>query len=270
MPQMADAEDLLRGLGSRRQDVVVSGLVPNDRGFERALRMHDEGLLDQIFLVFAESQTALAANGFTLDHEALIHQMERAAAEAQAVELGVSIFVSTAYGCSVEGYVDPSGVVTHAERLASIPGVSELVISDTTGQADPIQVLRMLSAVSEVVPADLRIAAHFHDTRGAGLANVFAALISPVEHLVIDGAFGGWGGDWPMLKEAYGNVATEDVVEFLVGLGIDVGVDVDRITAISRDYSERTGRPVIAKLPTASPISWKHERLVEQHGRSVG
>src|SRR5258708_29579249 len=148
----------------------------------------------------------------------------------------------------------------HVQDRPSIPGVTEVVISDTTGQADPLQVLRMLSAVRVVVPTDRRIAVHFHDTRGAGLANVFAALMSPLEHIVIDGSFGGWGGDWPMLKEAYGNVATEDVVEMLVGLGIDVGIDVDRIVEISRDYSERTRRPLGAKLPPASRIAWKHER----------
>jgi isopropylmalate/homocitrate/citramalate synthase len=261
MPQMADAEDVLRGLGPLREGVVISALVPNERGFQRALRMREEGLLDVIFLVFAESTAALVANGFTPEHEPLIKQLEGIAAEAKAVGLGVSVFVSTAYGCSVQGYVDRAGVIEHAQRLASIPGVTELVISDTTGQADPMQVLRMLSALGEVFPTGRRVAAHFHDTRGVGLANVFAALMSPLEHIVIDGAFGGWGGDWPMLKEAYGNVATEDVVEMLVGLGIDVGIDVDQIVEISRDYSERTRRPLGAKLPSASPIAWKHERL---------
>jgi isopropylmalate/homocitrate/citramalate synthase len=81
--------------------------------------------------------------------------------------------------------------------------------------------------------------------------------VSERRHLVIDGAFGGWGGDWPLLKEAYGNVATEDVVEMLIGLGIDPGIDVDAICGVTRDYAERSGRPLVAKLPGASPIDWK-------------
>jgi isopropylmalate/homocitrate/citramalate synthase len=264
MPQMADAEDVLRALGPAREGVTISGLVPNDRGLQRALVMRDEGLLDLVFLVFAESKAALEVNGFTASHEELLEQIERSAAVARGVELDVSVFISTSYGCSVLGRVDPDSVLEHARRLSRMEGVTELVISDSTGQADPLQVLRLLTDLNEVVPRDRRIAVHFHDTRGAGLANVFAALLSPFEHLVVDGAFGGWGGDWPMLKEAYGNVATEDVVEMLLGLGIDLGIDVDAVSAVTRDYARRSGRSPHAKLASASTIGWKRAEGVSE------
>jgi isopropylmalate/homocitrate/citramalate synthase len=257
MPQMADAEEVLRALGPLREGVTISALVPNERAFARALRMREAGLLDAILLVFAESVAALVANGMTPSHEPLFDQIERTAAAAAGTGLDVSVFISTAYGCSVQGRVDADAVVQHAKRLWAMDGVSELVISDSTGQADPLQVLRTLTALSHVLPRQSRLAVHFHDTRGAGLANIFAALLSPFEHLVIDGAFGGWGGDWPMLEEAYGNVATEDVVEMLVGLGIDVGVNVEQICEVTRWYADLSARPVNAKLPSASPIGWK-------------
>ncbi len=267
MPQMADAEAVLRAVGPDRGDLRLSALVPNDRGFERALAMREEGLLDAIFLVFAESTAALVANGFTQTHDALLEQIERSSARAADAGLDVSVFLSTAYGCSVQGAVDPQGVIEHAQRLQAMPGVAEIIVSDSTGQADPLQVLRLLTALAEVLPTSRRLGVHFHDTRGAGLANLFAALLSPFEHLVVDAAFGGWGGDWPMLKEAFGNVATEDVVELLVGLGIDVGVDVEAIAALSREYAELSGRPLAARLPSASPIGWKHDRLASGASR---
>jgi isopropylmalate/homocitrate/citramalate synthase len=260
MPQMADAEALLRALGPLRDGVTISGLVPNERGFERALAAREEGLLDTAFLVFAESTAALVANGMTASHDPLLEQIEARAQAARAAGLDVSVFISTAYGCSIQGRVDPDQVTAHAQRLWKMDGVSELIISDSTGQADPVQVLRLLTDLSEVLPTDRRLGVHFHDTRGAGLANVFASLLSPFDHLVIDGAFGGWGGDWPMLKEAFGNVATEDVLEMLAALGLGPSIDVDAVCEITREYAARVGRPVGARLPAASSIEWKRHR----------
>lgn len=261
MPQMADAETFLRSLGPLREGRVLSGLVPNDRGLDRALAMRAEGLLDTILVVFAESTAVLTANGMTDSWEPLIRQIERQAAVAAQAGLGVAVFLSTAYGCSINGWIDPARVVEHAARLRAIDGVSELIISDSTGQADPLQVLRLLTALAEVLPLDGRLGLHFHDTRGAGLANVFAALLSPFRHLVIDAAFGGWGGDYPFVPEALGNVATEDVTEMLVGLGVDAGIDVAGIVAVTRDYAARSGRPIGSRLPASGPIGWKLDML---------
>ncbi len=261
MPQMADAEEFLRALGPLREDTVLSGLVPNDRGLARALTMREEGLLDTILVVFAESTSVLGANGMTASPEALLQQIERQAATASAAGLNVAVFLSTAYGCSIEGRIEPERVVEHAARIHAMAGVSELIISDSTGQADPLQVLRLLTALSEVIPSDARLGLHFHDTRGAGLANIFAALMSPFENLVIDAAFGGWGGDFPFVPEALGNVATEDFVEMLVGAGFDLGVDVEQIMRVTREYAGLSGRPISARLHASSPVAWKHELL---------
>jgi hydroxymethylglutaryl-CoA lyase len=260
MPQMADAEALLRLIGERHDDLVVSGLVPNDRGLDRALTMGREGLLQAILLVFAVSQEVLVANGMTASHNALLEQIERSAAAAAEVGMDVSVFISTSFGCSIEGRIEPERVIEHAARIWAMDGVGEMVISDSTGQADPSQVLRLLTGLSTVLPVDRRITLHFHDTRGAALSNVFAALASPFEHINFDCAFGGWGGDYPFIPEAMGNVATEDLVEMLVGMGFDLGIDVERVMQVSRAYEELSGRPMGAKLPAASPIAWKRER----------
>src|SRR4029078_9091785 len=128
-------------------------------------------------------------------------------------------------------------------------------------QADPLQVHGLLTEVATVLPTDQRLGVHLHDTRGAGLANVFAARTSPFAHIVIDAAFGGWGGDWPFIPEAFGNVATEDVVEMLIGMGFDSGIDVARVMAVSKNSANLSGRPMGAKLVDAQPIAWKRERL---------
>lgn len=259
MPQMADTEAFLRSLGQARQGATLSGLVPNERGLDRALRMREEGLLDTGLLVFSESAATLSANGMDANHDALIGKIERWAAMAADGGLKISVFVSAAYGCSIEGPIDPASVVEHAAHLRSLRGVDEVIISDSTGQADPLQVLNLLTRLADTLPVDQRIGLHFHDTRGAGLANLFAALASPFQHVVVDAAFGGWGGDWPFVPDAFGNVATEDVVEMLVGVGFDVGIDVAKIMDITAAYSQRSERPIAAKLTDAKPIAWKRE-----------
>lgn len=257
MPQMADAEAFLRGLGELRYGTILTGLVPNERGLERALAMRAEGLLDGIFVVFAESSSVLSANRMTASFSALLSQIASFARRASDAGLNVGVFISAAYGCSIEGQIDPARVVAHAEEIVAMPGVTELVISDSTGQADPFQVSAMFAALAAVLPLDQRLGVHFHDTRGAGLANVFAALVSPFQNLVVDGSFGGWGGDFPFIPEALGNVATEDLVEMLIGMGLDPGIDAEGVMAVSRSYSERSGRRIGARLEASSPIAWK-------------
>lgn len=259
MPQMADAEAFLRSLGEARQGTTLSALVPNERGLDRALSMREEGLLDTGFLVFSESVATLSANGMVANHDALINKIETWAARAADGGLKISVFVSAAYGCSIEGPIDPASVVEHAAHLRSLHGVDEVIISDSTGQADPLQVLTLLTRLADELPVEQRLGLHFHDTRGAGLANLFAALASPFQHVVVDTAFGGWGGDWPFVPDAFGNVATEDVTEMLIGIGLDLGIDVSKIMEITAAYSKRSGRPIAAKLTDAKPISWKRE-----------
>lgn len=261
MPHMADAEELLRALGDERTGVELSALVPNDRGLARALTMRREKLLDRIFLVFMDSEAGLAANGMTATRAELIDQLRRHAATAAEAGLQVSIFLSLAFGSSLDGRMDPATVLRSAADITAIHGVGELILSDSVGHADPLQVHDLLTHLTDVLPTERRIGLHFHDTRGAGLANAVAALASPFQHIVFDGAFGGWGGDYPFIPEAYGNVATEDLAEMLHGMGFDLGLDVEKIMDVARTYSGYSGRPLESRLHTAGPVTWKHASI---------
>jgi isopropylmalate/homocitrate/citramalate synthase len=264
MPHMADAEELLRALGDERGGIELSGLVPNDRGLARALAMHSEGLLDRILLVFMDSEAGLAANGMTASRGQLLNQLRRHAATASEAGLHVSVFLSMAFGSSLEGRMDPAKVQRSAADITAIPGVGELILSDSVGHADPMQVHDLLTRLTGVLATERRIGLHFHDTRGAALANVVAALASPFQSIVFDGAFGGWGGDYPFIPEAYGNVATEDLAEMLHGMGLDVGIDVEKVMDVSRAYSGYSGRAVESRLHAAGPVAWK--RIVPAAG----
>lgn len=266
MPHMADAEDLLRSLGEARAGTTISGLVPNDRGLERALVMHNEGLLDTALLVFMDSEAGLAANGMTASRSALLAQIERAAATAAEEGMNVSVFVSMAFGSSIDGWMDPARVVASAAEIHGMPGVTEMILSDSVGHADPIQVFRLLTSLAEVLPTDQRIGVHLHDTRGAGLANVLAALSSPFQDIVFDAAFGGWGGDYPFIPEAFGNLATEDLAEMLFGMGFQHGLDVDKIMRVTSDCADYSGRRSEARISTVGPVRWKRQRVTAALG----
>jgi len=259
MPQMADAEEFLAAARDLRGDIVVSALVPNLRGLERALELRKEGLLDTALLVFMDSERGLAANGMTAGRAELLDQIALSTERAVDAGMNVSVFISLAFGSSLDGWVDPARVVRSAEDIQAIPGVAEIIVSDSVGHADPLQVHRMLSDLANVLPTDKRLALHLHDTRGAGLANVIGALNSPFEHLVFDAAFGGWGGDFPFIPEALGNLASEDLVEMLAGMGFDLGIDVDGLIGVARRYSQLSGRPIESEVPTCGPIRWKRE-----------
>lgn len=258
MPHMADAEALLAGLGDLRTGIDISGVVFSDGGLVRALKMKEQGLLDTVFLVFSPISSSMAANGMTPDPDALLDQIEGRAAAAADGGLKVAIFVSESFGSPVEGWVDPELVLKNAARIWNMKGTNELIISDSSGQADPVQVLAMFTELAKILPTDRRITFHVHDSRGAGLANIVAALSSPFEHFCLDASFGGLGGDYPFVPDAFGNVATEDLVEMLHGMGIETGVDPDKIVKVSREYAEISGRPLGSRLSGCSrSINWK-------------
>ncbi|MFC4941877.1 hydroxymethylglutaryl-CoA lyase [Pseudonocardia sp. GCM10023141] len=258
MPQMADAEEFLRALGPLRDGAVLSGLTLNDAGLDRALVMRGEGLLDGILTVFSHHGAGMAANGITADSDRLIDEIGGRAARAAAAELAVTVFLSGTFGTPEGTPHDPDRVLAAAGRIATLPGVTELLVSDSTGLADPLRLLELLAALHDQLPDDRpRIGVHLHDTRGAGLANALAALASPFEELTLDAAFGGWGGDYPFVAESFGNVATEDLAEMLVGLGVPLAVDVDAVVEVTRRYTALSGRIAGSRLPSASTIAWK-------------
>lgn len=261
MPHMGDTEDLLRAIAPFAADVDVSGVVFSEGGVARAVRMAEEKLLDTVFLVYSPVPSSMAANGITADPELLLQQIERSAAVAAAAGLKVSVFISESFGSPIAGWTDPETVITSAIRVHAMAGVTELIISDSTGQADPVQVLDLFTRLAEVLPTDQRITFHVHDSRGAGLANIVAALSSPFQHFCLDASFGGLGGDFPFIPDAYGNVATEDLVEMLSGMGYETGVDPDKVVAIGRQYSEISGRPLGSRLSGCTHAQrWKRSR----------
>ncbi len=213
VPQMADAEAVIAAL-PHRDDVRTIGLVLNERGAARALatRVNELGIV-----VAASDIFGMANQG--LDIEGGIAMAERVMAQARSQGRDAQVTISVAFGCPLSGAVDPVRVVDMARKLASF-GPLEIALADTIGVARPDEVSRLVAAVvSEVQPLPVRV--HFHDTRGTGVANAFAAVQSGA--VTVDASIGGTGG-CPFAPGAAGNVATEDVAYALNGqMDLDIG-----------------------------------------------
>ncbi|MEO8075301.1 MAG: hydroxymethylglutaryl-CoA lyase [Acidobacteriota bacterium] len=240
VPQMADAAEVFGGIaawGATRH----TALVPNLAGLERAHAARVKEVA-----VFAAASESFSRNNLnqTIDGSLLIYRAvcERAAA------LGIRVrgYVSTAFGCPFEGDVPPERVAEVAAALTEM-GAFEVAISDTIGVAHPGQVPRVVGAVAERVPMRA-IALHFHDTRGTALANVLAALDLGVT--TFDASAGGLGG-CPYAPGATGNLATEDLIFMLDGLGITTGVDLAAVTEASAFIESRVGHPLASRYYTA-------------------
>ncbi|HET8647352.1 MAG TPA: hydroxymethylglutaryl-CoA lyase, partial [Vicinamibacteria bacterium] len=231
VPQMAGSDEVLRRM-ERRPGVRLPVLVPNAKGYELARAAGAR----EIAVFTAASETfnqrninASIAESFTRFGEFV----------PQAVADGVWVrgYVSTCFGCPYEGRVDPRQVVEVAERLAEL-GCEEISIGDTIGVAVPTQVWDVMGRLLDAVP-DPSLAVHFHDTRGTALANVMAALQVGID--VVDSSAGGLGG-CPYAPGASGNLATEDLVFMLHGMGIDTGIDLEGVVAASTFMAEKLGR----------------------------
>lgn len=258
MPNMADAESFLRALGPLREGIKLTGLVFNENGMSRAIALKEEGLLDGVLLLWGVTPGSFEANGITPDREERKREIERSAARADDHGLEVTVFQSGTFGSRLHGRIDPKIVYENVRQFSQMRGVTEILISDSQGVADPVQVMRFFEGLAEIVPVDRRLAFHVHDTRGAGLANIFAALLSPFENFVLDSSFGGLGGDYPLVPDSFGNVATEDLAEMLSGLGYDHGVDSEKIVELTRRYQEISGRAPVSKMPYCSGgLAWK-------------
>jgi hydroxymethylglutaryl-CoA lyase len=239
MPQMADAEEVLRRIGTI-DGVTISALTPNARAIERALALAAEGLLDEALLINAMSRAVLEANGIVASRAEWRDEVIQMARKAEAGGLRTVVFISAAFGCSIEGPVDPAGVMDEVERLYESGAVDEVVISDSTGQAGPLQAFEMFSMFVERF-GRVSVTAHFHDSRGMALANVVATLRAGVAELTVDAAFGGLGGDVPFLPEAAGNLATEELLTMCSMSGIETGVDIAAILDAARIAQQAYG-----------------------------
>jgi hydroxymethylglutaryl-CoA lyase len=230
VPQLADAEQLMPLLEDLR-GVRLPVLVPNERGLDRALAL---GVREVAVFGSATESFAKANLNRTVDES--LAMFEPVVAKARAAGATVRGYLSMCFGDPWEGPVPVAQVAGVARRLFDL-GCDELSLGDTIGVATPGHVVALLDALD--IPVD-RIAVHFHDTYGQALSNTLAALQQGVS--IVDASAGGLGG-CPYAKSATGNLATEDLVWMLDGLGIETGVDLNRLTATSVWMAEQLGRP---------------------------
>jgi (R)-citramalyl-CoA lyase len=229
VPQMAGAEEVVAAL-DRRDGVVYSGLALNERGYDR---LRETGLDEVSFAVGATESFSQRNAGAAV--EAALDDAHRIVRRAHEDGIRASVTISVAFGCPFEGAVDPDRVIEIAERLA-VTDPDELVLADTIGVATPTQVKRLVARAAAV---GRPVGGHFHNTRNTGFANAYAALETGVSSL--DASVGGLGG-CPFAPKATGNVATEDLVYLLEGEGIETGVDLSGLIAISEWLEELLGR----------------------------
>jgi hydroxymethylglutaryl-CoA lyase len=222
VPQMADATDVFAGI-ARRPGTRYTALVPNLAGLDRAI---EAGVTE--IAIFAASTETFSRRNINQGIDESLAAYKQVCERAIAAGRRVRGYLSTAFGCPFEGHVEPSSVADVASRLLDL-GVFEVAISDTIGIAHPGQVPLVLDAVLSRMPVE-RVALHFHDTRGTALANVLASLQYGVA--TYDASSGGLGG-CPYAPGAAGNLATDDLIYMLDGLGIETGVSLEAITSAS-------------------------------------
>jgi hydroxymethylglutaryl-CoA lyase len=236
IPQLADSAEVARGV-HRMPGVRMSALVPNKRGLDTALAAG----MKEIALFISVSETHNKKNVNKTIAETLV-AFDEVVPAAAAAGVSVRAYLSTVFGCPYEGDVDPEAVVALAGRLRDM-GVYQISISDTIGVANPRQVEDVLGRVLAKHPASA-LAVHFHDTQGTALANCVVALTLGIT--TIDAAAGGLGG-CPYAPGASGNLATEDVVAMLHGMGVKTGIDLDKLTEASRTAASFVGHELPSK-----------------------
>ena len=250
IPQLADAGEVLSSV-SVPDGVALSVLIPNERGLEQALELRDRFSEVNLFLSATETHNRRNVNRSV--EESLLG-LERVIAAARAEGLRCEGVISVAFGCPYEGEVPPERVFAIADRLASA-GCEELAFGDTTGMANPRQVRAFFESAAERLRG-VQLTAHFHNTRGAGLANVLAALETGV--LSFESSFGELGG-CPVPRGATGNIATEDLVSMLHEMGCETGVDLEALLSCAREVQRVLGRPLGSHLLNAGPVDWHRD-----------
>ena len=256
IPQLADAAEVLTRIDVPAH-VSVSVLIPNERGLDDALALRDanrgeRAAFDEInvFLSASESHNRRNVNR-SIDESLAGLQVVLARAREQGLRCeGV---ISTSFGCPYEGHVKPERVLQIAARLRDA-GAAEIGFGDTTGMANPVQVREFFSLARSTLGDELQLTAHFHNTRGQGLANVLAALEAGVESF--ESSFGELGG-CPVPAGATGNIASEDLVSMLHEMGISTGIDLPALIACSRRAQEILGRPLGSHTLLAGPVHWE-------------
>jgi hydroxymethylglutaryl-CoA lyase len=279
IPQLADASEVLARIDVP-EEVAIGVLIPNERGLERALEVRD-GLartrpaFDEINVFLSASESHNRHNVNRSVEESLV-SLERVLPRARAGGLRCEAVISTSFGCPYEGHVAPERVLEIATRLRDA-GAQEIGFGDTTGMANPVQVgaffeqaFTRLGAADGAVTGgagsdtagagngrpgeEVRLTAHFHNTRGQGLANALAALQAGVASF--ESSFGELGG-CPVPPGATGNIASEDLVSMLEEMGVRTGIDLDALVACARRVGEVLGRPLGSHTLVAGPVDWR-------------
>lgn len=240
VPQMADSAEVL-AVFAARTDVSFPVLVPNEKGLAAALAAGAREIA-----VFAAASEAFSRKNINCSIEESLARFAPVMATARAAGVRVRGYVSCVLGCPYQGEVPLADVVWVARALVDM-GCYEVSLGDTIGVGTPLAAARMVGAVAAAIPVE-RIAIHFHDTYGQALANTLACLDLGVS--VIDASVGGLGG-CPYAAGASGNLATEDLVYMLNGLGIETGIDLDRLIDAAHFISSALGRPVGSRVGRA-------------------
>jgi hydroxymethylglutaryl-CoA lyase len=248
IPQLADGPEVLERIDPP-EGVSISVLIPNERGLDNALRLRER--FDEVNLFLSASETHNRKNVNRSVEESLAG-LERVVERALAEDLYCEGVISVSFGCPYEGHVPPERVFAIAERLAAA-GCAEVAFGDTTGMANPAQVREFFEAARDRLP-DVELTAHFHNTRGQGLANALAALEAGVRSF--ESSFGELGG-CPVPKGATGNIATEDLVSMLHEMGYETRIDLEKLLACAREAQTVLGRPLTGHLLTAGPVDWQ-------------
>lgn len=248
VPQMADAEDVIAGLPDR-DDVTYIGLTLNKRGVMRGLATKDGGKrgIDQAGCVLVASDTFGQKNqGQTIaegiaENRAMIRF-------AKAEGLSAQVTISAAFGCPFEGELKPETVLAIAEEMAAEDPV-EIALADTIGVGVPAQVEDLFGRLGDLLGGRIPMRCHFHDTRGTGIANAWAAYKSGVR--AFDASLGGLGG-CPFAPKATGNIATEDLIYMMERSGIDTGIDLDAVIQTNRGFAQVLGRELPSRVARAA------------------
>jgi hydroxymethylglutaryl-CoA lyase len=240
VPQMATSTEVFEKI-NREQGVTYAALTPNMRGFEGAMAVNASEVA-----IFGAASESFSQKNINCSIEESLERFAPIMAAAQKANIKVRGYVSCVLGCPYEGDIAPEQVAKVAIKLYQM-GCYEISLGDTIGVGTPANVTKMIQAVSARVPTD-KLAVHFHDTYGQALTNIYAALQMGIK--VVDSAIAGLGG-CPYAKGASGNVATEDVVYMLNGLGIETAIDFNKLLEAGWYISEKLGKAPVSKVSNA-------------------
>ncbi len=251
IPQLADGAEVLARIDVP-DDVSLSVLIPNERGLDNALELRDSFQEINVFLSASETHNRKNVNRSI---EESLTGLETVLGRARSEGLRCEGVISVSFGCPYEGDVPQERVFGIARRLRDA-GAQEIGFGDTTGMANPVQVRGFFEHAREALGPDVELTAHFHNTRGQGLANVLAALESGCESF--ESSFGELGG-CPVPPGATGNIATEDLVSMLHEMGVETGIDLESLLATTRDVASVLGRPLGSHTLVAGPVEWHRD-----------